>query len=312
VDGGPRSPLDVPVIHAQTVEAGRLALQPPATVSGADLAGDQREAVEHRAGPVRVIAPAGSGKTRTLGARLLHLTDDRRVEPRFVTAVAYNNRAAREMRERLQREDLHIRTIHSLGWAIIREVRPDATLLTGREVRSRLGAFIPKQPRPNTDVTGPYLEGLAEIMIALRDPDEVEGSRTDIEGLARIFPMYRALLARRNEVDYNEQNQAQIVGCRQSGERVPTSGMSDGSSDQLYLALRVAALEDFLAQSPQMPFVADDLFINFDDARAAAGFGVLAGLAQRCQVIFFTHHDHLAELAQQSLDFPVRVLPIGS
>ncbi|MDE0187937.1 MAG: ATP-dependent DNA helicase UvrD2 [bacterium] len=205
VDGGPRSPLDVPVIHAQTVEAGRLALQPPATVSGADLAGDQREAVEHRAGPVRVIAPAGSGKTRTLGARLLHLIDDRRVEPRFVTAVAYNNRAAREMRERLQREDLHIRTIHSLGWAIIREVRPDATLLTEREVRSRLGAFIPKQPRPNTDVTGPYLEGLAEIMIALRDPDEVEGSRTDIEGLARIFPMYRALLARRNEVDYNEQ-----------------------------------------------------------------------------------------------------------
>ncbi len=114
------------------------------------------------------------------------------------------------------------------------------------------------------------------------------------------------------EVDYNDQDQAQIVGCRRSGERVPTGGMSDGSSDQLYLALRVAALEDYLQQSPQMPFVADDLFINFDDARAAAGFRVLAGLAQRCQVIFFTHHHHLARLAQGSLDFPVRVLPIGS
>ena len=56
---------------------------------------------KHRAGPVRVIAPAGSGKTRTLGARLLHLVDDRGIEPQFVTAVAYNNRAAREMRERL-------------------------------------------------------------------------------------------------------------------------------------------------------------------------------------------------------------------
>ncbi len=205
VDGGPRSPLDVPVIHAQTVEAGRLTLQPPATGSTADLAQDQRAAAEHRAGPVRVIAPAGSGKTRTLGARLLHLIDDRRIEPRFVTAVAYNTRAAREMRERLQREDLHIRTIHSLGWAIIREVRPDATLLTEREVRSRLGALVPKRPRPNTDVIGPYLEGLAEIMIALRDPDEVEESRADIEGLAVMFPRYRALLARRNEVDYNEQ-----------------------------------------------------------------------------------------------------------
>lgn len=114
------------------------------------------------------------------------------------------------------------------------------------------------------------------------------------------------------EVDYNEQDQAQIVGCRQSGERVPTSGMSDGSSDQLYLALRVAALEDYLQESPQMPFVADDLFINFDDMRAAAGFKVLAGLAQLCQVIFFTHHQHLAELAQESLDFPVQVLRIES
>ena len=205
VDGGPRSPLDVPVIHAQTVELGRLTLQPPAAVSKADLAQDQREAAEHRAGPVRVIAPAGSGKTRTLGARLLHLIDDRGVEPRFVTAVAYNTRAAREMRERLQREDLNIRTIHSLGWAIIREVRPDATLLTEREVRSRLGSMVPKRPRPNTDVIGPYLEGLAEITIALGDPDEVEESRGDVEGLAGLFPRYRALLARRNEVDYNEQ-----------------------------------------------------------------------------------------------------------
>ena len=86
--------------------------------------------------------------------------------------------------------------------------------------------------------------------------------------------------------------------------------MSDGSADQLCLALRVAALEDYLEQSPQLPFLADDLFINFDDERSAAGFRVLAGLAQRCQVMFFTHHDHLAALAQQSLDFPVRVLRI--
>ena len=112
------------------------------------------------------------------------------------------------------------------------------------------------------------------------------------------------------ELDFDEQDQAKIVGCRQSGERVPTSGMSDGSADQLYLALRMAALEDYLDQSPQLPFLADDLFINFDDQRSAAGFKVLASLAQRCQVIFFTHHDHLAELALQSLDCPVRVVRI--
>jgi len=166
------------------------------------------------------------------------------------------------------------------------------------------------------------IQEIAEQFIQLRAAAcllrwAIERYRSERQGpmLRRAGELFSALTLgsfQHLEVDYNEQDQAQIVGCRQSGERVPTSGMSDGSSDQLYLALRVAALEDFLAQSPQMPFVADDLFINFDDARAAAGFGVLAGLAQRCQVIFFTHHDHLAELAQQSLDFPVRVLPIGS
>ena len=112
------------------------------------------------------------------------------------------------------------------------------------------------------------------------------------------------------ELDFDEQDRAQIVGCRQTGERVPTSGMSEGSADQLYLALRMAALEDYLEQSPQMPFMADDLFINFDDARSAAGFKLLHGLARRCQVIFFTHHDHLAELARETLAGPVSVLRI--
>ncbi len=205
VDGGPRALMDISVVHSQTVELGRLTPQPPDASTKADLADDQRAAVEHRSGPVRVIAPAGSGKTRTLIARLLHLVDERRIEPGIVTAVAYNNRAALQMRQRLRRDDLHIRTIHSLGWAIIRDIRPDATLLNERDVRARLRDMIPKTPRPNTDIIGPYLEGLSEIRIALRNPTHVEEQRDDVEDLAGIFHKYRSLLSKRNEVDYDEQ-----------------------------------------------------------------------------------------------------------
>ena len=113
------------------------------------------------------------------------------------------------------------------------------------------------------------------------------------------------------DLDFDDQDQARLMGCRKSGERVATSGMSDGSADQLYLALRVAALEDYLEHSPQMPFIADDLFINFDDRRASAGLQVLGKLARRCQVIFFTHHEHLVELATQSLQDPAQVRRIG-
>ena len=110
------------------------------------------------------------------------------------------------------------------------------------------------------------------------------------------------------EIDLNEKDEACLVGRRDSGERVPMEGMSDGSADQLYLALRIAALEDYLQTAEPMPFVADDLFVNFDDSRAAAGLRVLASLASRCQVIFFTHHAHLVEVARSAVPTPVHVV----
>jgi len=219
VDGGPRRPLgrlglpgepgpEVPVVHAESLELGRLTLQPPpvgATGDGTLLAPDQRAAVEHPRGPVRVVAPAGSGKTRTLNARLLHLTDDRGIEPSLVTAVAYNNRAAEEMRSRLQRPELQIRTIHSLGWRIVRDRRPNATLLGEREVRGRLQRILPQTRRAGTDVFGPYIEALADVRIALRHPETVEVERNDVPGFAGIFETYRSGLAERDECDFDEQ-----------------------------------------------------------------------------------------------------------
>jgi uncharacterized protein YhaN len=68
--------------------------------------------------------------------------------------------------------------------------------------------------------------------------------------------------------------------------------MSTGTADQLYLALRIAAIENYLDHAEPMPFIADDLFINFDDKRAAASFQVLGELAKKTQVLFFTHHEH--------------------
>jgi uncharacterized protein YhaN len=82
---------------------------------------------------------------------------------------------------------------------------------------------------------------------------------------------------------------------------VPVEGMSEGTVDQLFLALRIAAVEDTVAQGVQLPFLADDLFINFDDERAEAGFRVLAELGQKTQVMFFTHHAHLAAVAERAL-----------
>jgi uncharacterized protein YhaN len=77
--------------------------------------------------------------------------------------------------------------------------------------------------------------------------------------------------------------------------------MSEGTADQLYLALRLASLEHYLEGRDPIPLVADDILVSFDNERAGAALDVLAELACRTQVIFFTHHAHLVDLAQQRL-----------
>ena len=100
-----------------------------------------------------------------------------------------------------------------------------------------------------------------------------------------------------------EEGGGQRLGAIENGGRgiVPSSRLSDGATDQLYLSLRLAAIEEAVARGLKLPVLADDLFINFDDERALAGFKALAKLAEKTQVLFFTHHDHLVPIAARAL-----------
>ncbi|AMV34851.1 hypothetical protein VN12_22180 [Pirellula sp. SH-Sr6A] len=103
-------------------------------------------------------------------------------------------------------------------------------------------------------------------------------------------------------VDWDEAGKAVMVGVRRGqGDDLHVKQMSDGTCDQLYLALRLACLENWLMHHEPIPFIVDDILVHFDDARSAATLEQLAGLSERTQVIFFTHHEHLLELAQATL-----------
>lgn len=112
-------------------------------------------------------------------------------------------------------------------------------------------------------------------------------------------------------VDFDDQDNAHLTGVRPDESVVPVSGMSTGTADQLYLALRVASIEDYLERAQALPFVADDLFINFDDDRAAAGFRLLGQLAEKTQVLFFTHHQHLVDIAKATLGASVNCVSLN-
>jgi hypothetical protein len=207
VDGGPRGPLDVPpeqpLVHRESVALGRLTVQGDAEPAE-PLAPDQLEAVTHASGPARIIAPAGSGKTRVLTARLRHLLRDRHVEPELVTAVAYNTRAAEELRERTRGLGASIRTIHSLALMIC-NLDERREVIGERDQRAILDQLISVARVPNTDPFQPWLEALTEVRLALRDPLEVETTRGDVDGFADVFERYREQLARRRVIDFDEQ-----------------------------------------------------------------------------------------------------------
>ncbi len=97
--------------------------------------------------------------------------------------------------------------------------------------------------------------------------------------------------------DYNDQQQTILVGVRPTGRQEPVENLSSGTRDQLFLALRLATIESHVFQQAQMPVVADDIVIHFDDASVDATFRVLADLSKRTQVLFFTHHEHLIDRA---------------
>jgi uncharacterized protein YhaN len=109
-------------------------------------------------------------------------------------------------------------------------------------------------------------------------------------------------------IDYGRADQPVLTAIRHNNEVVPVEGLSTGTADQLFLALRIAALEQYLDTASPFPFIVDDLFVNFDDARSAAGFKVLRDLARKTQVLFLTHHAHLADVARTA--FPDQSIPL--
>ena len=97
-------------------------------------------------------------------------------------------------------------------------------------------------------------------------------------------------------VDFGDDDQPMLVAKRSNGERVAVAGLSEGTRDQLFLALRLALLERRTAEP--MPFIGDDLLASFDEARTQATLKLLAEAGRARQIILFTHHRHVAELAR--------------
>ncbi len=216
LDGGPvrhHDPIDgVPVVHAIAIEHG-AAKVPSANESHADLADDQLAAVTHTGGGARIIAPAGSGKTRVLTERARHLITAWNLPPSAISLVAFNKRAQEEMLERTtDLPGLQVRTLNAMALAIVNGTPPFAPqtqswrTIDEPDVRRIIGDLVDFPRRRNSDPIGPWIEALTVIRLGLVEPEEVEGRYDgDVDGLASTWPDYRKTLERRGAVDFDDQ-----------------------------------------------------------------------------------------------------------
>jgi len=123
-----------------------------------------------------------------------------------------------------------------------------------------------------------------------------------------FFSLLTALRFIGIEHQFDDNDTARLLGRRNANESIPVDGMSEGTRDQLYLALRLAYLEEYAGNAEPMPFIGDDLLTSFDDRRATAGLKALATIAPKVQPILFTHHLRIVELARESLGNSIDVV----
>jgi uncharacterized protein YhaN len=151
------------------------------------------------------------------------------------------------------------------------------------------------------ELAGRYFRARTACIVLAR---EIESYRQKNQGpiLSRASELFRRLTLGSFislRTDFDEEDQPVLRGVRSGGVEIGVEAMSDGTRDQLYLALRVATLERYADHGNPMPVVLDDILVHFDDDRARATLELIGELSERMQVLFFTHHARLVELARE-------------
>ena len=178
----------------------------------------QRKAVECKDGPVLVIAGPGSGKTRVLTSRVAYLLEVRQVFPYRIMAVTFTNKAAREMRERLNRtvgvdktSDLMLGTFHSICARLLRREAPQIGVdhdFTIYDSDDQLTAVKAALSQLNLDEKK-YKPGAIHHVIStakneLITPDDFRPDTYFNEVAKRVYEKYNAILRTNNALDFDD------------------------------------------------------------------------------------------------------------
>jgi DNA helicase-2/ATP-dependent DNA helicase PcrA len=179
----------------------------------------QREAVVHPGGPLLVLAGAGSGKTRVITHRIAWLVQDAGVPPGGIVAVTFTNKAAREMRERVERilgagpENPWIGTFHGLCLRMLRRDGERAGLAPNFGIYDRddqvalVRGLLRDEGADDTAASArTFLARISRAKNAMETARALEARAfaPDAKLVARIYARYEERLKRANAVDFDD------------------------------------------------------------------------------------------------------------
>ena len=179
---------------------------------------EQREAVLHRDGPLLILAGAGSGKTRVITYRIAYLIGDGHAEPDEVLAVTFTNKAAGEMRERVEAliggecNGIWLSTFHALCARLLRREAPKIGLSRDFVIYdSSDQVSVVKQSLRELNIDDklvPPRMALARISQAknrMEGPDSLRGTyNLRDEQIARVYDRYLVALRDSNALDFDD------------------------------------------------------------------------------------------------------------
>lgn len=203
--------------------AGAVVNPPDRTISSGELLGrlnaDQRAAVTHGAGPLLVLAGAGSGKTRVITHRIAHMILELGVHPTRIVAVTFTNKAAAEMRERVEALvgsrliGAWIGTFHALCVRILRRdggaigLEPGFNIYDTDDQKALIKRILKAEAG---DEGGPapraLLSRISRAKNALSGPEELAAQAFTAERklTARVYALYQQALRQSNAVDFDD------------------------------------------------------------------------------------------------------------
>ena len=181
---------------------------------------NQKEAVLSDDQYLRIIAGAGSGKTRVLTMRIVHLIEDEDVRPYKILAITFTNKAAKEMKERLstmlheEDEPKWISTIHSLCVRILREdisclgYPKNFTIMDADDQKSIVKEAMKQLDLKDSKLTPGevvgYISNNKTAQISVDAAKKMAGSFTDDTDKARIYEYYVNRLKEMYALDFDD------------------------------------------------------------------------------------------------------------